>query len=93
LKFWRDRLGDVHLRGSGRITTGSVTDGALFTSPSGSVPPGFRSFPVAIGDVGAGPVGSALLFVGPDGAVRIHNESLPNQKEVVIGEILFRPDA
>ncbi len=93
VKFWRDRLGVIHIRGSAEISSGEVHHRPLFFLPEGSRPVEPLAFTVAIVACGACEPGTALLFVNPNGQVAVSNASIPDQTYVILGDIQFRPDA
>ena len=92
LEFWRDRLGEIHIRGGAHIFGGEPGSLPLFYLPVGARPAQFRVFPVTITDCGACPAGAALLFVGPDGGLQVTNTSMSGQNELLLGEIQFRAE-
>lgn len=98
LQVWKDRVGEVHVRGSATITAGTSSL-ALFRLPASMRPKRIVGFPVVTGDTaGGGAGGSALLFVyptgsGSDGLLGLFQQSQPNQRVVHLGEIVFRIDA
>jgi hypothetical protein len=91
LEFWRDRLGEIHLRGGAHILGGEPGSLPVFYLPVDARPAQLRVFPVAITDCGACPSGAALLFIAPDGNLQVFNTSLSGQNELQLGEIQFRP--
>jgi hypothetical protein len=93
VKFWRDRLGVIHIRGSAQISSGAVTHRPLFFLPVGSRPVEPLAFPVVVLACGACEAGTALVFVNPNGQVSVSNASVPDQNYVILGDIQFRPDA
>jgi hypothetical protein len=96
IKFWRDRLGAIHLRGSAEVLTmgGIATPDILFYLPAGARPTEPHAFPIATGHIaGSFAAGAALLIVYPDGAVSIYSRSDSSQGSVFLGEVVFRPDA
>lgn len=100
LQVWKDRLGQVHIRGSASISTGNLS-GALFRLPGDLRPPRRLGFPVVTGDAaGTGPGGSGLLVIQPagagggaDGLALLYQPSEPTQEVVHLGEIVYRTDA
>lgn len=93
LEFWRDRLGDVRIRGVASYSGTALTGQTVFVLPVGARPTKILAFPIAIGGAGTLPVGVALLYVYPDGRLAVYNESIANQKQIFLGDIRFRPDA
>jgi hypothetical protein len=97
VQFWRDRLGEVHIRGEADLRSGSIgsADNALFYLPAGLRPAVIHAFPVATGPgAGAFNAGSGLLLVYPNGAVAIFDPGYGSSTtDVFIGEIEFRTDS
>jgi hypothetical protein len=101
LQVWKDRLGQVHIRGSATISTGSPGSLALFRLPADMRAPRRLGFPVVTGDVAGGtPGGSALLVIQPtgtgsgaDGLVLAFQPNPSTLPVVHLGEIVFRTDA
>jgi hypothetical protein len=104
VQFWRDQLGDVHIRGEVHYST-TFTSGcgcALFYLPPGDRPKVLQSFPVATGQsAGSFASGTAILVVYPgnftaapssSGAVALYDSGV-NGTEVFIGDVEFRTDA
>lgn len=98
LEVWRDRLGNVHIRGSANVSTGGVV-GGLFVLPPDHRPKRMLAFPIATGlTSGAHASGSALLVVYPGdypgaaGYVAVYSPSAAHEV-VHLGEIVFRVDA
>jgi hypothetical protein len=103
VQFWRDRLGEIHIRGAAHHST-ATTVGPVFYLPTADRPAVIESFPIAIGGAGGGvfPTGSALLIVYPtetgglaslSGAVLSYNPSDSSATDIYIGEVEFRTDA
>jgi hypothetical protein len=104
VQFWRDRLGDVHIRGDAHYSTtfSSGCGCALFFLPPGYRPKVLQSFPVATGQsAGSFASGTALLVVYPadfsagpssSGAVALYDSGVTGT-EVFIGDAEFRTDA
>lgn len=104
LQVWKDRLGQVHIRGSATVSTGDVNGGpSLFRLPADMRPQRVLGMPVVTGPV-AGDIssGTGLLLINPTaspapGLVRLLQATAStggNDNEVVhLGEIVFRTDA
>jgi hypothetical protein len=93
VRFWRDRLGAIHITGSARISGGEVDYRALFILPEGARPVEPIAFPVAVTACGACDAAPAILYVLPSGHVSVNNPGTPGQDSVIIGDVQFRPDA
>jgi hypothetical protein len=100
LEVWRDRLGNVHIRGSVELSAGSISSISLFVLPRDHRPKRLLAFPIATGlSAGAHAGGSALLaihpgdFPGAAGYVSVFSPSNPAHEVVHLGEIVFRIDA
>jgi hypothetical protein len=92
LEVWRDRLGNVHIRGSANVSSGGVS-GSVFVLPPGHRPKRLLGFPIATGlDSGAYASGNALLVIYPAGYVAVYSPSAAHEA-VHLGEIVFRVDA
>jgi hypothetical protein len=94
ISFWRDRLGEIHIRGGTNVSTGTLSvNEILFILPPGARPAAFSAHPVGIGqDAGQPQPKAALLFVDPDGGVKLFSPSAATEDAVYIGEIQFRTD-
>jgi hypothetical protein len=94
VQFWRDQLGEVHIRGEADYTT-TVDTAVIFYLPPGLRPAVIHAFPVTTGPTaGAFAAGSGLLIVYPDdGAVALYDAGYPATSSVFIGEVEFRTDA
>jgi hypothetical protein len=102
VQFWRDRLGEIHIRGEAHYSTSYGSAGALFYLPPSERPATFQAFPVATGNnAGAFQAASGLLVVYPtesgglaidSGAVVLIDPGDPTGSNVFIGEIEFRTD-
>jgi hypothetical protein len=105
VQFWRDRLGDVHIRGDIHYSNtfpAASGGGTLFYLPPRYRPHVIQPFPVAIGNsAGAFNTGSAILVIYPanfapvpaaSGAVALFDPSVSGS-EVFLGDIEFRTDA
>jgi hypothetical protein len=95
LQVWRDRNGQVHMRGSATQTATSV-GAVLFVLPASLVPT--RTLGLTVGTsqtAGSSPGGTALLVVyGPDvpsavGMVAVFSPSDPSHRVVHLGEVIF----
>jgi hypothetical protein len=98
LEVWRDQIGQVHIRGSATLSSGTTNIGPpLFLLAKDERPTRVMGFPVVTGpSAGASASGSALLIVYPDnfgGYVSLFNPSNSSQPVVHVGEITFRTDA
>lgn len=101
IQVWRDRVGEVHIRGEAANLTNFA--GTIFYLPASLRPAGAQSFPVAIGGfAGAFQAGEALLVIYPtetgalasaSGAVALYNPSTSGDATVFLGEIEYRTDA
>jgi hypothetical protein len=94
VQFWRDRLGQVHIRGDAKIL-GSATVLSLqlvFVLPAEYRPATFHAYPLATEGAGLG-AGSAILYIDPNGNVAIQEQSDTDDTAIVIGDITFRTDA
>jgi hypothetical protein len=99
LEVWRDRLGNVHIRGSATLSSGTAL-GALFVLPADHRPTRLLAFPIATGlTAGAHAGGSSLLvvypadFPGAAGVVAVYSPSTADHQVVHLGEVVFRIDA
>jgi hypothetical protein len=105
VQFWRDRLGEVHVRGEAASTTtfaAASGGGTLFILPPADRPKIIQSFPVAVGNsAGAFSTGSGLLIIYPanfqsapsiSGAVALFDPGNAGT-EVFIGDLEFRTDS
>jgi len=97
LQVWRDRNGQVHMRGSATRSTG--LGGVIFKLPAAYVPRRTLALTIATGlSAGAHPGGTALLVVyGPDvpsatGLVAVYSPSTPGHTVVHFGELVFSVD-
>jgi hypothetical protein len=100
LEVWRDRLGQVHIRGSATLSTGGLTSVNLFVLPPDLRPKRLLAFPIATGrSAGAHAGGSALLGIYPGdfpsgaGYVAVFTPSTAGHEVIHLGEIVFRIDA
>ena len=96
VRFWRDRLGQVHIRGDaeiqGGVTIHTLTNKSVFLLPAGYRPADFHAY--AISTRGTGPdASSAILYIEPSGLVAVVNYGNQDDDEIVIGDITFRTDA
>jgi hypothetical protein len=96
VQFWRDRLGEVHIRGEAAYPAvfPAKFNGVIFYLPPGDRPKNTQTFPVAVGfSAGAFQAGSALLFISAaDGSVELLDPEISGN-DVFIGDIEFRTDA
>ena len=100
LQVWKDRLGQVHIRGSATISAGSNDSRGLFRLPPDMRPPRVLGLPVVTGNSAGNMGGTALLNIsstgdpgGSDGFVAVFQPTVPAQRVVHLGEIVFRTDA
>ena len=105
VQFWRDRLGEVHVRGEAASTTTFAAGGGggtLFILPPADRPKIIQTFPVAVGNsAGAFQTGSGLLIIYPanfqsapsiSGSVALFDPGSAGT-EVFIGDLEFRTDS
>jgi len=92
LKFWRDRLGEIRIRGTAGRLGGPAAGEVVFYLPAGSRPAEFHAFPVTVATSAAGLSGIATVFVGPDGRVRVLHATEPAFTILYLGDIHFRTD-
>jgi hypothetical protein len=99
VQVWKDRLGQVHIRGSAEILTGTNEGLALFRLPADMRPQRILALSVVTGeDAGGGAGGTAGLVIyptgsGADGLLALFQATEPFQSVVHLGEIVFRTDA
>src|SRR5689334_3656884 len=92
VQFWRDRLGEVHVRGETDLAGGNgnvnASTNTLFILPAGLRPVVIHAFPLATGAfAGAFDAGSGLLVVYPNGRVALFDPGFgPSTESVFIGE-------
>ena len=98
LEVWRDRNGQVHIRGSANRSAGGVNS-AVFVLPASFIPKRTLGFTVSTGlSAGAHQGGTALLVIyGPDvpsaeGFVAVFSASVPAHTVVHFGEVVFSVD-
>jgi hypothetical protein len=94
LQVWRDRVGQVHIRGSATVSTGlNNSHPALFTLPPAQRPKRPLGFPILTGrSAGAQTPNAALLVVYPEGFVNVFTLQ-PTDQVVHLADIAFRTDA
>jgi hypothetical protein len=97
LQVWRDRNGQVHMRGS--IHRSAGVGGLIFVLPAAFVPRRTLGLTVSTGlSAGAHTGGTALLAVygsdapGAAGIVALFSPSVPGHTEVHFGELVFSVD-
>jgi hypothetical protein len=96
VQFWRDRTGEVHLRGEATLSSGFISGSAplLLALPPGYRPVAVQSASVTVGQTaGQFASGSALLIIDPSGLLEVIDPSFATAKSVFLGEIMFRTDA
>ncbi len=94
VQFWRDQLGEVHIRGEADHNTGVSNQSVFFYLPPGFRPAVIHAFPLATGaSAGAFDAGSGILVVYPDGGVALFDPGFPSTTTVFFGEVEFRTDA
>lgn len=93
LQVWRDRIGQVHIRGSATVTTAlNNTHPILFVLPPDLRPPRLIGIPVATGQsAGAHVMEGALLVVDPSGFVGVFTQT--TDQVVHVGDVAFRTDS
>lgn len=93
VQFWRDQLGEVHIRGEADHNTAVSNVESIFYLPPGFRPAVIHAYPLATGaSAGAFDAGSGLLLVYPDGAVALFDAGFPSATTVFLGEVEFRTD-
>jgi hypothetical protein len=100
LDLFRDRLGNVHIRGSVTLSAGTLGSApALLVLPPGMHPKRILGFPaVTTQSAGLSNAGSVLVFIyddsipGNDGIVGIFDPTTPTHNVVHLGDIVFRTD-
>ncbi len=98
VQFWRDRLGEVHIRGEVGYGNGVEffdSGGSLFYLPSQDRPHQLESFPVMLGpEAGAFDSGQAgLVAIYPNGDVSLITSGGGDDAGIFLGSIEFRTDA
>jgi hypothetical protein len=101
IQVWRDRMGQMHIRGSATVsTTLNSSAPALLRLPGDQRPKRILSFPIATGDTaGVYQGGTALVLIYPAafpdnaGIVSVFSASNPAQRVIHLGDITFRTDA
>jgi hypothetical protein len=98
VQFWRDRLGQVHIRGDARLVGGATLSPgltAVFLLPAGFRPAAFHAYPLTTNGTGGSnsPSASAILYIEPSGLVAVSSPADLNDTAIVIGDIAFRTDA
>jgi hypothetical protein len=93
LQVWRDRVGQLHIRGSATYLPGLTSSRTLFMLPPAQRPKRPLAFPIVTGQtVGSHAPNAALLSVLPEGFVNVTTEGTPDQV-VHLGDVAFRTDA
>ena len=93
IKFWRDRLGAIHIRGAAVLTVTPILNSeTLFRLPPELRPTEVLDFPIAVG-FSAGSINplAAVLLVLPNGQVRVEADA-QTRDMVMIGDVEFRTD-
>ncbi len=100
IQVWRDRIGQVHIRGSATVSTTLNVAPALFRLPADQRPKRILSFPIATGQTaGVHQGGTALMFIYPAGfpdvagIASVFSPSNPAHQVIHLGDITFRTDA
>jgi len=101
LEVFRDRLGNVHIRGSVTLSAGTLVSAPpLLVLPPGQHPKRILNFPaVTTASAGLSNAGTALVVIYDDtlpdsgGIVAIFDPTTPTHQVVHLGEIVFRTDA
>jgi hypothetical protein len=100
VQVWKDRLGQVHIRGSATISTGNNSSLSLFRLPADMRSPRRLGIPIVTGDsAGGGAGGTGLLVIQPtgtgsaDGLLLVYQSTAAAQAVVHLGEIVYRTDA
>jgi hypothetical protein len=95
LQVWRDRNGQVHIRGSANRSTGGI-GGAIFALPPSLVPKRTLGLTVSTGlSAGAHQGGTALLVIygsdvpGSEGFVAVFSPSTGGHTVLHFGEVVF----
>ena len=98
LQVWRDRNGQVHIRGSANRSAGGVS-GVLFALPESFIPKKTLGVTVSTGlSAGVHSGGTALLVIygadipGAQGVVAVSSPSTAGHTVVHIGEVVFSVD-
>ncbi len=92
LQFWRDRVGEVHLRGEATPPNAVSPSGSVFVLPLGDRPAVTVRFGIAEGSAAATSFNGAqaLLQISPDGSVVFLNGTFSHPQTMFAGEIQFR---
>jgi hypothetical protein len=92
VQFWRDRPGEIHLRGDARSGHAALTS-EMFVLPPSDRPAALQAFPIFT-SAGAGVFQGhpALLVILPSGVVFVDTSTFSSDVEVSIGEVQFRTD-
>jgi hypothetical protein len=93
VQVWRDRVGQVHIRGSATVSTSLTLTRDLFVLPPAQRPKQPLAFPILTGqDAGAHSPNLALLRVHPEGLVSVSTGGTTD-RVVHLGDVAFRTDA
>jgi len=92
LQAWRDRLGQVHIRGSATKSTGLTAQGSVvFVLEPALRPDRSHAVPIATGEsAGVHASGSAILEIGEEGRVKLLLPSDASDAVIHLGEVVFR---
>jgi hypothetical protein len=100
LQVWKDRLGQVHIRGSVTLSSGNLVGSpGLVRLPPDLRPPHRLGIPVVTGqEAGTSAGGTALLLIEPtgtpsEGYLSVTQVTELTQRVVHLGEIVYRTDA
>jgi hypothetical protein len=96
VQFWRDRLGQVHIRGDAERLGGlslSTSITSLFLLPPGYRPAAFHVYPLSTTKGSQTASASAILYIEPSGLVAVSNPAQLDATEIIIGDVTFRTDA
>jgi hypothetical protein len=92
IQAWRDRLGQVHIRGSATKSTGLTAQGSVvFVLEPALRPDRSYAVPIATGEsAGVHASGSAILEIGEEGRVKLLLPSDASDAVIHLGEVVFR---
>jgi hypothetical protein len=92
LSYWRDRVGEVHIRGDAALGATVGGQSVVFKLPAAFRPIGTHAFEIAVTTCGACPVASALAYVDHDGFVQVA-QAAASYKFALFGDLRFRTDS